>query len=53
MTRLMYEPGPEAATRRERAFTRIIEDPKRLPDLVGLGPEFPSDEAAYRNLFGE
>ncbi|HEX9091457.1 MAG TPA: hypothetical protein VF831_08195, partial [Anaerolineales bacterium] len=53
MTRLMYEPGPEAATRRERAFGRIIEDPTRLPDLVGLGPEFPSDEAAYRNLFGE
>lgn len=53
MTQLMYEPGLEAAARRERAFARVIEDPTRLPDLVGWGPEFPSDEAAYRNLFGE
>jgi 2-polyprenyl-6-methoxyphenol hydroxylase-like FAD-dependent oxidoreductase len=53
MTKLMYEPGLLADVRRERAFARILEDPKRLPDLVGLGPEFPSDEAAYRNLFGE
>ncbi|MGE5124564.1 MAG: FAD-dependent oxidoreductase [Acidobacteriaceae bacterium] len=53
MTKLMYEPGAVAAARREKAFARIINDPRRLPDLVGLGPEFPSDEAAYKNLFGE
>jgi len=53
MTKLMYEPGPLAEARRGHAFARIIEDPKRLPDLAGLGPEFPSDEAAYRNLFGD
>ncbi|OGN98891.1 MAG: hypothetical protein A2Z71_07730 [Chloroflexi bacterium RBG_13_50_21] len=53
LTMLMYEPGPSAAVRRERVFARLTEDPRRLPDLPGLGPEFPSDEAAYRNLFGD
>jgi len=53
LTMLYYEPGMSAATRRERAFARISEDPRRLPDLPGLGPEFPSDEIAYRNLFGD
>jgi 2-polyprenyl-6-methoxyphenol hydroxylase-like FAD-dependent oxidoreductase len=53
MTMLMYEPGDFAAERRQRAFQRIIEDPERLPDIVGLGPEFPSDESTYRDLFGD
>lgn len=53
MTRLFYEPGPEASLRREKAFARLIEDPRRAPDIAGLGPESPNDEAAYRNLFGE
>jgi menaquinone-9 beta-reductase len=53
MTKLFYEPGPSAEVRRARAFERIVEDPKRVPDIAGLGPESPSDEAAYRNLFGE
>ena len=49
----IYEPGPEAAARRVRAFARMAEDPSRAPDIPGLGPECPSDEAAYYNLFGE
>lgn len=53
MTMLLYEPGQLAADRRERAFARIAEDPKRQPDLVGQGPEFPSDDNAYRDLFGD
>jgi 2-polyprenyl-6-methoxyphenol hydroxylase-like FAD-dependent oxidoreductase len=53
MTRLLYEPGMAAAVRRARAFARLAEDPGRGPDIAGLGPESPSDEAAYRNLFGE
>ena len=53
MTKLLYEPGPAAAARRDRAFARLAEDPGRSPDITGLGPESPSDEAAYRNLFGE
>ena len=53
MVELFYEPGPEAAARRVRAFARMAEDPSRAPDIPGLGPECPSDEAAYYNLFGE
>jgi 2-polyprenyl-6-methoxyphenol hydroxylase-like FAD-dependent oxidoreductase len=53
LTKLFYEPGPAAEGRRARAFERIIADPKCVPDLAGLGPESPSDESAYRALFGE
>ena len=53
LVQLYYEPGPAAAARRERALARIAEDPRRAPDIPGLGPEAPSDEAAYRNLFGD
>ncbi len=53
MVQLFYEPGPDAAARRERAFSRIADDPARMPDIVGLGPESPSTEEAYYNLFGE
>ncbi len=53
MIQLFYEPGPEAEARRARAFVRIGEDPSRVPDIAGLGPECPSDEAAYYSLFGE
>ncbi len=53
MTQLFYARGPEAAARRERAFARLASDPSRAPDIAGLGPESPSDEAAYNNLFGE
>lgn len=53
MVQLFYAPGPEAAARRLRAFARMAEDPSRAPDVAGLGPECPSDEAAYYNLFGE
>jgi 2-polyprenyl-6-methoxyphenol hydroxylase-like FAD-dependent oxidoreductase len=52
-TELLYEPGREAAERRARAFARIAEDPRRAPDIAGLGPEAPSNDAAYQNLFGE
>jgi hypothetical protein len=53
MIKLLYEPNPEAVARRVRAFARIAEDPRRMPDIAGLGPEFPSDDNAYLNLFGE
>ena len=51
--KLLYEPGEAAAERRGRAFARIAEDPRRAPDIAGLGPEAPSDAAASENLFGE
>ncbi len=53
MTQLLFEPGPVAGARRERAFARIIENPRRVPDLAGMGPEAASDSAAYHELFGD
>jgi 2-polyprenyl-6-methoxyphenol hydroxylase-like FAD-dependent oxidoreductase len=53
LTKLLYEPGPAAEARRTRSFVRLLEDPKRYPDIPGLGPESPSDDAAFHNLFGE
>ena len=53
LTELCFEPGTEADRRRARAFGRIREDPTRMPDFVGLGPDAPSDEAARSRLFAE
>ncbi|MGE5072144.1 MAG: NAD(P)/FAD-dependent oxidoreductase, partial [Anaerolineae bacterium] len=50
---LYYKPGADAETLRQRALSRVDEDPSRMPDIPGLGPEAPSDEAAFHNLFGE
>jgi hypothetical protein len=32
---------------------RLKAEPERVPDLVGLGPEAPSDEETRRFLLGE
>lgn len=53
LMQLLYEPGPQAAARRRRAWARMADNPTRMPDISGLGPEAPSDEAAYRDLFGD
>jgi len=53
MIQLFYERGQQAADLRKRAFARLAEDPARAPDFAGLGPDCPSDQAAYYNLFGE
>jgi 2-polyprenyl-6-methoxyphenol hydroxylase-like FAD-dependent oxidoreductase len=53
LTTLFCDPRPEAAAVRARALPRLAEDPKRGVDLIGLGPDAPSDEAARRRLFGE
>jgi hypothetical protein len=53
MRTLFYDPGPEAASLRARALPRLAEEPTRDIDLVGLGPDAPSDEAARRRFFGE
>jgi 2-polyprenyl-6-methoxyphenol hydroxylase-like FAD-dependent oxidoreductase len=53
MRELLYEVGPEADTRRARALPLLAKEPERRPDLLGLGPEAPGDEAARRRLFGE
>lgn len=53
MRDLLYEVGPEANARRARALPLLAKEPERRPDLLGLGPEAPSDEAARRRLVAE
>jgi hypothetical protein len=53
MRTLLYDPGAEAARLREQALPRLAAEPERVIDLVGLGPDAPSDEAARRRFFGE
>ncbi len=50
---LFFDIGPEADTARERALPKIGEDPSRIPDFIGLGPDTPHDEAVRRRFFGE
>lgn len=51
VTRLFFDFGPEADVARVRALPKLMFGGG--PDLVGLGPESPSDEAARRELFGD
>jgi menaquinone-9 beta-reductase len=53
MREVYYERGPAADARRARALPRIAEDPSRAPDLIGQGPDGPTDEQARRRFFGE
>ena len=50
---LLTETGAEADARRARAFPKLMEDPSRRPDFIGIGPEAPSDENARRRFFGD
>lgn len=50
---LFFETGAEADDIRARALPKISEDPARIPDFIGLGPETPRDEATRRRFFGE
>ena len=52
-TELLYGAGPAADERRARVFPRWAAEPERAPDIVGLGPASPSDEAARRFVLGE
>lgn len=52
-TTLLFERGEEADRRRKRAFDLFAQDPSRIPDATGLGPEAPSDELARARYFGE
>jgi 2-polyprenyl-6-methoxyphenol hydroxylase-like FAD-dependent oxidoreductase len=51
--RLFFETGPQADAMRSRALPKITEDPTRIPDFIGLGPDTPRDEATRRRFFGE
>lgn len=49
---LFYEIGPEADARRARVLPRLAAAaPGSAPDLTGVGPDGPSDEATLRNFF--
>ena len=52
-TALLFERGDAADRRRERAFALFAQDPTRIPDVVGLGPEAPSDDLGRARYFGE
>lgn len=53
MRELYYERGPEVDARRARALPRLAQEPERIPDLLGSGPDSPSDDVARRRFFGE
>jgi 2-polyprenyl-6-methoxyphenol hydroxylase-like FAD-dependent oxidoreductase len=53
LSELLYEIGPEAEARREKAFGAMSDGRSRNPDFIALGPEAPNDEAARRRMFGE
>lgn len=46
-------PGPKADELRQVAMPKIAADPRRAPDVLGEGPEGPSDDAARARFFGE
>jgi 2-polyprenyl-6-methoxyphenol hydroxylase-like FAD-dependent oxidoreductase len=52
-TALLFERGDAADRRREHAFALFAQDPTRVPDVIGLGPEAPSDDQARARYFGE
>ena len=52
-TALLFERGEAADRRRDHAFALFARDPTRIPDVVGLGPEAPSDDRARGRYFGE
>ena len=53
LTELLYGAGPAADERRARVFPRLAAEPERAPDIVGLGPASPSDDATRRFVLGE
>ena len=50
---LFYHPSLVDAAVRESALTRLLADRTRSLDIVGIGPDFPCDEATRRRFFGE
>lgn len=50
---LFYSIGPAADERRARVLPRLAAEPERAPDIVGLGPASPSDDATRRFVLGE
>lgn len=53
LEQMFRTPGAQADALRRRAMPLFAADPSRVPDVVGDGPDGPSDEAARRRFFGE
>ena len=53
LAELLYAGGPAADERRAKVLPRMAAEPARAPDVVGLGPASPSDEATRRFVLGE
>lgn len=53
LTMVLRETGAAADGHRRRVLPYFVSDPARVPDVVGQGPDGPSDEAARRRFFGE
>ena len=53
LTELLYSTGHAADERRARVLPRLATEPQRAPDVVGLGPASPSDDATRRFVLGE
>jgi hypothetical protein len=49
---LFYAVGSDADALRGQALPNLAQDPSRRPDIIGLGPDAPSDEVARRRFFG-
>jgi menaquinone-9 beta-reductase len=49
---LFFDVGPAADAKRALAMPKLSADPSRRPDVVALGPDAPTDEAARRRFFG-
>jgi menaquinone-9 beta-reductase len=52
-TSMFLQQGPEADARRMRAFPRLAEDPRRVPDHLFSGPEMPFDDGVRQRFFAE
>ena len=52
-TELLLTPGAEQDARRRHAARQWSDDPTRVPDLLGLGPDVDRSEDARRRFFGE
>lgn len=50
---LWFGADTAAEALRARAMPRFVEDPSRIADFIGWGPEAPSDETARRRFFAE
>jgi 2-polyprenyl-6-methoxyphenol hydroxylase-like FAD-dependent oxidoreductase len=52
-TELFFTIGPEADARRSHVFQRCQEEPNRMIDMHGIGPDAPNDRITRSEFFAE